>query len=105
MGKREIVCGECGQSYLRAWEHAEVCPGAKSRPEPPPLTRPVPKPTVKERIAAQADRTPMKVSRIGPNLRKEKPSTERTRRHRELHGAAYTEYRRLYMKKWRAKPV
>ena len=34
--------------------------------------------------------------------RKEKSSTERTRRYRERHGEEYKERRKLYMRKWRA---
>lgn len=51
--------------------------------------------TLKGRCIAQA------ATKAKP--RKDRTSAERNKRHRERHGDAYREKRRLYMKKWRAR--
>ena len=100
MGKRDFICEDCGQAYQYAWEHAKACPGSKT--EQRHLT-PKEQQALHKALSKSADPKPSTVASQSIK-RKEKPSTERTRRYRERHGEVYTEQRRLYMRKWRAQP-
>ena len=92
---KRFECPDCGQMVFKLWDHK--CPGGKV------------KITIWQEKEAEAKkpRPPLLLNQkpvVSRPKRKEKPSTERTRRYRERHGEAYKEQRKVYMRKWRAQP-
>ena len=107
---KRFECPDCGQTVLNLWNH-----GCKlSKAEKPPLTHPVPKPTIKERLNAQAQaqdevsvhRTPVTVKRIEPNLPKRREplsGSERVKKWRKAHPEDAKRVHREYMRTWRGR--